>query len=474
MPPAATRDLLARATSYAGDMDTEAERWKPEVRRILALAWPVMLTSLNWTLLQVTDVVVVGDAGTHEVSAFGGSRAVTFVTLMAAIGWLSGVLVFASQADGAADKPRTGEVYREGLLLGAMIGLAGGLVLYLLAEPMLRLLGVADSVIGISTDVVRVMAFAFPPQLILIAASNFLEGISRPRRVMVVNLLMLPLNAVLAWALATGHLGLPALGAVGAALATTISLWIGAWAILWTATRVPDQAARRLRDVSLAAWRRAVQGALALCRFGFVPALASGLELAGFSWLIALSTQLGDVTSHAFQIVFAIHNVTFGVALGFGSAAGVRAGNAVGEGRPAAARHRTLVAAVLALAVMSGLVVLLITLGGPIARAFPAEAPVHLLAVAMLAVWAPFILFDGLQVVFMFALRSVGDQVAAGLNGIVAFFGVTGVLGWWLVQMDYGPFGLVWASGLGMVAAALLNSGRFFWLTRSRVRSPKS
>ena len=180
------------------------------------------------------------------------------------------------------------------------------------------------------------------------------------------------------------------------------------------------------------------------------------------------------MTSHAFQIVFAIHNVTFGVALGFGSAAGVRAGNAVGEGRPEAARQRTLMAALLTLAVMSGLVVVLTALGGPIAQAFPAEAPLHVLAVAMLAVWAPFILFDGLQVVFMFALRSLGDQVAAGLNGIVAFFGVTGILGWWLVRTDYGPFALVWASGLGMVAAAVLNSGRFFWLTRSRVRSPKS
>ncbi len=455
-------------------MDTEAERWKPEVRRILALAWPVVLTSLNWTLLQVTDVVVVGEAGTHEVSAFGGSRAVTFVTLMAAIGWLSGILVFASQADGAKDKPRTGEVYREGLLLGAMIGIAGGLVLYLLAEPLLRLLGVADNVLGISADVVRVMAFAFPPQLILIAASNFLEGISQPRRVMAVNLLTLPLNAVLAWSLATGHLGLPAMGAVGAALATTISLWIGAFAIIWTAARVPDQAARRLRDWSLAAWTRAVPGALALCRFGLVPALASGLELAGFSWLIALSTQLGDVTSHAFQIVFAIHNVTFGIALGFGSAAGVRAGNAVGEGRPAAARHRTLIAALLTLAVMSGLVVVLLAFGGPIASAFPAEAPVHLMAVAMLAVWAPFILFDGLQVVFMFALRSIGDQIAAGLNGIFAFFVVTGGLGWWLVQQGYGPYALVWGSGLGMMAAALLNSGRFFWLARRRVSSPQS
>lgn len=461
-------------TSYAQYMGRDAEHWKPEVWRILALAWPVMLTSLNWTLLQVTDVVVVGDAGTHEVAAFGGSRAVTFVTLMAAIGWLSGILVFASQADGAKDKPRTGDVYREGLLLGALIGLVGGVILFVFAEGLLRVLSVSEAVLPISADVVRVMAFAFPPQLILIAASNFLEGISHPRRVMAVNLMTLPLNGVLAWALATGKFGLPALGAVGAALATTISLWAGAFAILWAASRVPDQAERGLRKIRLSVWKQALPGAVALGRFGSVPALASGLELAGFSWLIALSTQLGDGTSHAFQIVFSIHNVTFGVALGFGSAAGVRAGNAVGEGRPSAARQRTLIAAMLTLAVMSCLVIALYVLGGPIARAFPAETPVHLLAVAMLAVWAPFILFDGLQVVFMFALRSIGDQVAAGFNGIFAFFVVTGGLGWWLVQLGYGPYALVWGSGLGMMAAAFLNSGRFFWLMRTRLSCPQS
>lgn len=455
-------------------MHSETGQWTAEARRLLALAWPVMLTSLNWTLLQVTDVVVVGEAGTHEVSAFGGSRAVTFVTLMAAIGWLSGILVFASQADGAKDKPRTGDVYREGLVLGALIGLVGGIILFVFAEELLRLLSVSESVLPISADVVRVMAFAFPPQLILVAASNFLEGISHPRRVMAVNLMTLPLNAVLAWALATGQIGLPAMGAVGAALATTISLWVGAAAILWAAAQVPDQAERGLRRAAFSVWRRAWPGALALGRFGAVPALASGLELAGFSWLIALSTQLGDVTSHAFQIVFSIHNVTFGVALGFGSAAGVRAGNAVGEGQPEAARQRTLIAALLTVAVMSVLVVALYLLGGPIARAFPAETPVHLLAVAMLAVWAPFILFDGLQVVFMFALRSIGDQVAAGLNGIFAFFVVTGGFGWWLVQMGHGPFALVWGSGLGMMAAALLNSGRFFWLMQRGVSSPQS
>ena len=107
-------------------MDHAAQDWKNEARRILRLAWPVVMASLNWTLLQLTDVVVVGATGTHEVAGFGGSRAVTFITLMAAIGWMSGVLVFAAQADGAGDKHKTGDDYRQSLVLGATIGLAGG------------------------------------------------------------------------------------------------------------------------------------------------------------------------------------------------------------------------------------------------------------------------------------------------------------------------------------------------------------
>ena len=44
-----------------------------ETRRILALAWPVVLTSLNWTILHVTDVIVVGLTGTGEVAYLGAS-----------------------------------------------------------------------------------------------------------------------------------------------------------------------------------------------------------------------------------------------------------------------------------------------------------------------------------------------------------------------------------------------------------------
>lgn len=443
---------------------------RQEVRRLMSLAWPVVLVSLNWTLLQVTDLIFVGNVSLDEAAGFAASRAVTFITIVTAIGALAGVLVDASRADGAGNKAATGDVLRTGFLFALIIGVVGGSLIYVAADAMLRLVGIAETEIRIAGSVVRIMAFAFPAQMVVIGISNFLEGISRPRRVMMVNLSILPFNALLAWALTSGAFGLPQLGAAGAALATTIAVWTGAVAMLISALTLDDHSARAVRDWSIASLKRARAGVLPLARFGFVPALASGLELAGFSWLIGLSTQLGEVAAHAFQIVFSIHNVTFALALGLGSAAGVRSGNAVGEGDPSQAYKRTMIAAALTLIIMGSVAVFLILIGGAIVALFPAVDAVRILATAMLALWAPFVIFDGLQVVFMFALRSLGHQVAAGVNGIIAFFLITGGFGWWLMRNGEGAYSLVWGSGAGMAVAALLNAGCFLWFTAPRRR----
>jgi len=448
------------------------DRLAPEARLLLGLAWPVMLTSLNWTILHVTDVAMVGLVGTEQVAILGGSRALTFITIVAALGWMSGILVFTARADGADDLPETGQVLRDGLVLALALGVSIGTAMALLAAPMLAVLGVAPALLGDTAHVVRLFAIAFPFQLIMIAISFFLEGVSRPQRVTIVNFSILPINAVLAWGLSGGHVGLPALGAAGAALATATASALGAVGMILAAWTLPRARARGLRDLGVAAWAQAPRRAWRLCRFGLVPAIASGLELAGFSILIALSTQLGPATAHAFQIVFSVHNVTFSVAMGLGSAAGVRVGNAIGEGVAGQAKRRTLIAAGLTALMMGVLALILIAAARPIVGIFPATVAVHDLAIGMLPLWAGFILFDGIQLVFVYALRSIGDQVAAGINSIIAYFIVTGGLGVVLVAQGWGATGLVLASGSGMLVAALLSGLRFDRVSRrSRTQS---
>lgn len=438
----------------------------------MTLAWPVIVTSLNWMVLQVTDVVLVGLVSTEQVAMLGASRTIGFVAVVAGLGALTGILVFTARADGAGDLPATGRLLHEGLVLAMVLAVLAGVPIYLFAQPLLAMIGVAHPLIAGTAVVVRIFAVSLPFYLATFALSYFLEGISRPQRVTAINLAILPINAVLAWALSGGHLGFAAMGAAGAGVATLVAVALGAFGLLAAIWTLPDARIRGVRDLASTdlADRRA--GIARLFIFGAMPAVAAALEIAGFALLIGLSTRLSDTVAHAYQIVFSLHNATFAVAVGFGSAAGVRAGNAVGEGARAAAAHRVMIALTLALAV-TGVLVLGLIFGRPlIVAAFPATGAVHRLAAAMLLLWVPFILFDTAQMVLASALRSLGDQVAAGVNSIIAFFGVTGGTGWLLVERGYGATGLVIASAAGMVAAAALHGARFWWISeRLRLKS---
>ncbi len=442
-----------------------------EAGRILRLAWPIMLTSLNWTLMHLIDVAVVGHYGTGELAALGASRIVTFIVVVFGFAGLTGVLVFAARADGAGKLTETGEIFRAGLALGLLVGLASAVLLSVFAYDLLALFDVEPSLRRPGADVVQAMTFAFPAQLLLGAASYFLEGISRPQRVMAVNLATLPLNALLAWAWVGGHLGLPALGAVGAAYATATASWVGALAMIAFAWRLPDAAARNVRDVSPAALRRALTGAGPLAWFGLVPGVGAMLELAGFSILMVLSTRLGNAAVGAFQAMLSIHNIAFALSMGFGSAAGVRVGNAIGAGERAKAWPRAMLAAALCAALLATISLLLVLAAPLLVWPFSDDPEVLGLAALMLSIMGAFLLFDGLQYVFGAALRSLGEQVWAGVNGIIGFFLITGGSGLLLVRNGWGAGGLALAAGLGMLACAALQFGRFWFVLRRSGRS---
>jgi len=441
---------------------------RAEAGRIVALAWPIVLTGLNWTLMQIVDVAVVGQYGTDELAALGASRTLTWIAIVLGISALTGVLVYTAQADGGKRLAETGDNLRAGLMLGLALGTLIAVILGLWAYQLLALIDVEAGLLRPATPVVEAMALAFPAQLAFFAASYFLEGISRPRRVMIVNLGMLGVNAVLAWAWVGGHLGFPALGAVGAAYSTATASWAGALAMILFAWTVEDAAERGVRDFSVEALKRAARGVPRLLWFGTVPAIAASLELAGFAWLIVLSTQLGNGVAAAFQAMLAVHNLLFAIAYGFASAAGVRVGNAVGAGERDQAWPRALIAAGLSVAVIGLLSLFLVAFSDLAMLPFSDDPKVLAAGAAMLAIMASFLIFDGLQYLFGAGLRSLNEQVWAGINGIIGFFIVTGGLGWLLVNAGWGANGLAWAAAMGMLVTAALQFGRFFYVLKVR------
>lgn len=433
---------------------------------MLALAWPVVLTSLNWTLMHLIDVAVVGRAGTGELAALAASRALTYVVITFALAGLSGVLVFSARADGAGRLGDSGAVFRAGLVGGAALGLAAAVLLEVGAARALALSGVAGDLVAPGAAVARAIGWAVPGSVVAFAASYWLEGVSRPRRVLAVNLFTLPLNALLCVPLVHGWGPVPALGAVGAGVATAIASSVGGVAMVLAALTCDRARKAGLRRGDRAAWREAAAMLPTLARFGAVPAFGAALELVGFSVLIVLSTRFGDVSAAAFQAVFSLHNLVFGLALGFGSAAGVRVGNAVGAQDWGAVGRRVTVAAALTVAVVAMPVAVFLIASDTVLAPLVPSGEGRALAAAMLLVLAPFMVFDGLQWVFVSALRSLGDQVAAGVNGVVGFFVVMAGSGWGLVALGFGPVALAGAAAAGVVTVAALDAARLWTVVR--------
>jgi MATE family multidrug resistance protein len=192
------------------------------------------------------------------------------------------------------------------------------------------------------------------------------------------------------------------------------------------------------------------------------------LELAGFSTLMVLSTQLGNAAAGAFQAMLSIHNIAFALSMGFGSAAGVRVGNAIGAGERDQAWPRAVIAGGLCAALLGLISLLLVFAANALVWPFSNDPEVLALAALMLSIMGAFLIFDGLQYVFGAALRSLGEQVWAGVNGIFGFFLITGGSGLLLVRNGWGAGGLALAAGIGMFACAALQFGRFWYVLRAR------
>src|SRR5690606_16566422 len=195
------------------------------------------------------------------------------------------VIVFTSRADGGGDLPRTGALWREAVLTGLMLGVPSALIIGLMAQPLLAITGVAPELVEPGAHVLVAMMIGLPGQMLSIGCAFFLEGVSAPRRVLIVNLATLPVNALLAWAMTLGHFGLPAMGAFGAALATSLTSTAGGLAMAFMAWTLPSAPERQLRRLDLAAWRSALGGIVAIVRFGVMPGVGAALEVLGFSYL---------------------------------------------------------------------------------------------------------------------------------------------------------------------------------------------
>ena len=197
------------------------------IRTILAMAIPVAAGMIFQTLYLLVDLYFVAALGEESVAGVGAAGTLLFMIM--ALTQVLGVSAVAliSQAVGRKDQQRANLVFNQSLVLSAifaLITLGGG---YLFAEPYLSNITANASTLseGITFLYWFLPGMALQFAMMAMASSLRATGIVKPA--MVVQVLTVVINIILAPILIAGWGPGPALGVMGAGLASTISIVIG-------------------------------------------------------------------------------------------------------------------------------------------------------------------------------------------------------------------------------------------------------
>lgn len=439
---------------------TEASGVLDEVRRLVGLAWAVVVGQVGLVALGAVDVMMLGRLGSDALAASGIGHTWSFAGLVVGLGVASGLDPLVAQAHGAG-RPREAraEVARVALLLTALS--VPVTVWHLVAAPAFGVLGQPPQVAPEAARYCAILAPSILPFLLFALLRQYLQALGRMRPAMWVIGLGNGVNIAANWVLIFGNLGAPALGVAGAAWATTLVRWVmlaALAALAWPSLRrywpTPSQLLSRM-------------GFSRAARLSLPVGLQLAVEVWAFNASVLLAGVLGPVQVATHTVCLSLVSVSFMVPMGLGAAGAARVGNLVGAGRSWIRAGWTTVglgaAAMCVFAAIYGL------LPGPVVQLYTGDGDVRTAALLVLPIAAAFQVFDGVQVTAFGVLRGLGDTARPSWAN---------VLGHWVLGLPTGAglaFGLGWglqglwvglSVGLGVVSVLLVL--RMAWQQRLR------
>jgi MATE family multidrug resistance protein len=441
----AVTDAVASGTKT--DPATAPLITRPGLRQLVALALPIIISRGSQVVVGVTDAIMVGKLGNAALAATTAGAVNAYTLFIFPMGIVFVVASFASQLTGAGDPAGARRFANYGLL----VALAWQLVCFL----MLPFLFAGVGLFGYDPDVHLAMADYLRWRLLsggavvgLEALGAYFGGCGDTRRPMIAQLVAMVGNVGLNWILIDGHLGAPALGVTGSAIASSLAS-TAAFGLLFVwflqSNRRPGtrgQTVRRTGEVAR------------LLRIGVPSGITWFIEFAAFSCFI--NVVLGSISTVAvagMMSVFQINKIAYLPAFAMACAGSIYVGQAVGA-RALGDVPRT-VRLTLATAVgWQGLVGLCYLLAPALvlsmfARSGSDGEALLQVAVPMLAISAGWQVFDAIGITFTEVLRAVGDtSFVLWARAITAW--VVFLPGAWTSVHVFGGSQLVAAGWLGL------------------------
>ncbi|MBQ9664768.1 MAG: MATE family efflux transporter [Oscillospiraceae bacterium] len=219
---------------YIGDRDF--------YRRVFQILLPILIQNVITNFVSMLDNIMVGQVGTEPMSGVAIVNQLIFVFNLCAIGGLSGAGILTAQFFGKGDHEGIRQTIRVKLMIGLGIFLIFGTVLGLHGDAFVRLFlhegesGLdLEATMRYAQDYLDVMLLQLLPFMVSMLYSSTLRETGETVVPMAAGLIAVFVNLVFNYILIFGKFGAPALGVVGAAIATVLARLVEMTiVIVWT------------------------------------------------------------------------------------------------------------------------------------------------------------------------------------------------------------------------------------------------
>ena len=397
--------LEREAPAAEAPEDRPAPKLPSVRRRVLTLATPVIGENLLQTAIGIVDTLFVAKLGADALAGVGTAIQVLFFVISALTAVAIGSSILVAHAVGAGAYGEAGRVSRQSVVWSVLLAIPLTVLGALFAQPLAALFGATPAVTAIAAGYLRITLATSLLLVLSLASSSVLRGAGDTRTPLVATLLANAVNAVAAWALIFGRLGMPALGPNGSAWAASLGRLVSA--VLLLALLYRGRAGLSIRG--RAGWRPRWAFARRALDLGVPAAVEQVLISAAFTALTILIVRLGTDALAAQRVAGNAMSVSLLPGFGFAIAATALVGQSLGARRPGEARAATYEATGWAVLWMGALGAAYFFAGEWIMRAFTADPPVVAAGAAVLRsialvqpAWALMLVLSG-------GLRGAGD-----------------------------------------------------------------
>ena len=299
-------------------------------RGLRLIAIPIALQQLITTSLNMVDTLMVGKISVDAVAAVGVANQYYFLLSMIMFGLYSGGSVFFAQYYGKRELKKIHGLLGFTLMIGAILSLVFAVTAFMVPEFIIDLFTDSEEAIKLGASYLRVACFSYPFMVLSFGMSTGLRTIEKPKFSMYASILALSLNTVLNFIFIFGLGGVPAMGVVGAALATVISRLVEFCCIYYFAYFKTDEMNPTWRDL-IRFNRPQIKQLMITSLPVIINEMFWGL---GMTVYVLIYGEISVEAISVMNIVNAIGNIFFIAGNGVGNASTVMLGKQLGANEP--------------------------------------------------------------------------------------------------------------------------------------------